>query len=363
MKYTLQIIAELGIGGAESIARDIGIYATELGYETHYIVFGDVIGEYEHELTQYGCKVFHWPSPSENYIRYLQSLKALMKQYQYDVVHAHTMFSAGWVMLAAKQCGVPVRIAHAHSKLNNGTGPIKQIYERIMRLLILQNATDLVACGEAAGIRLFGRKAYRRTGKLILNGIDTSRFAFNQDSRCLMRKKLRLEDAYVIGHTGRLDGVKNQCFLLQLMPDILERIPEARLLMLGEGEDRPVLEQQIQDLRLKDKVIMTGNVRNVQDYLNAMDVFAFPSLYEGMPLSIIEVQANGLPCVLSDRVPKDVYLTDLVHPLSLDRRKEWIDAICSEKRDKPERYAAELKTCGLDTSTVIQAYVEIYAKV
>ena len=362
MKRVLQIIATLRIGGAEKVACDIGLYLDPELYEVHYIVFGDKIGEYEQELIEHGCKVFHWPSPSENYSKYLSALRDLMKRNHYDVVHAHTMFNIGWAMLAAKQCGVPVRIAHAHSALSNGSSIKKSVYEAGMRQLILQNATHLVACGNAAGIRLYGENAYKKRGICILNGIDTAAFSFQSESRDQIRKALGLEDAYVIGHVGHLIKVKNQSFLLQLMPEILKRKPNAKLLMLGEGEDRPMLEQLIRELALDDRVILTGNVRNVSDYLSAMDVFAFPSLFEGMPLSIIEVQANGLPCVLSDRVPNDVYLTDLVQPLPLDHPDLWVNEICKAERNNPQRNAKQLKQMGFDTAGVMKKFYEIYER-
>ncbi len=362
MKRVLQIAAALKIGGAERVARDLGYYADPGEFETHYIVFGEAVGEYEQELTERGCKVFHWPSPSASYPKYVSSLKQLIRENHYDIVHAHTMFNIGWAMLAAKQCGVPVRIAHAHSALDNGSSIKKQAYETAMRQMILQNATDLVACGEAAGIRLFGEKAYRQRGRLILNGIDTQQFAFDASVRAQMRAELHLEDAFVIGHVGHLMEVKNQSFLIRLMPEILRRKPNAKLLLLGEGEDRRMLEQLIRELHLEDSVIMTGNVRNVPDYLSAMDVFAFPSLYEGMPLSIIEVQANGLPCILSDAVPKDVYLTDLVQPLPLERQEMWLNTVCDAERKDPERYAELLRCAGFDTAGVMKQFYEIYER-
>lgn len=360
MKRVLQVAAGLKIGGAEKVARDLGYYADSKEYKTDYIVFGDEVGEYEQELVARGCNIYHWPSPSASYRKYYHSLISLIRENHYDVVHAHTMFNIGWAMLAAKKCGVPIRVAHAHSALENGNSIKKRAYEEAMRGTILQYATDLVACGEAAGIRLFGEKAYRKNGKLILNGIDTQRFAFNPKVRAKMRAELRLDNAFVIGHVGHLIAVKNQSFLIHLMPDILKKKPNAKLLLLGEGEDRPMLEQQIRDLNLTDSVIMTGNVRNVPDYLSAMDVFAFPSLFEGMPLSIIEVQVNGLPCVLSTGVPKDVYLTELVHAIPLDKPDAWVTAICSTQRNEPEKYADELKTMGFDTETVMQKFMQIY---
>ena len=231
-----------------------------------------------------------------------------------------------------------------------------------MRHLILSCSTDLIACGEAAGQRLYGERTFRRKGQLILNGIDTDAYAFSRASRDRIRNQLHLQDSFVIGHVGHLAAVKNQSFLLRLMPEILKQKPNAKLLMLGEGEDRPMLERLIQELGLSEHVIMTGNVPNVPDFLSAMDVFAFPSVFEGMPLSIVEVQANGLPCVLSTGVPRDVYLTDLVKPLSLDAPEPWVQEICSSRRANPDLYPPLLKRSGFDIEDVIQKFYEIYER-
>lgn len=363
MKYILQIPAHLYIGGVEKVARDIGMVADPNEYEVHYIVFDDDIGEYGRELVAHGCKVFHLSEPSAGYKQYLQGLKRIMTETKYDVVHAHTMFNIGWAMLIAKQMGVPVRVAHAHSTLNNGHGVKKAIYEAAMRLLILFNSTDLVACGEKAGIRLFGKRAYLKKGKLILNGIDTDQFRYSEEKRKLIREQYDLGNRFVIGHVGHLQKVKNQSFLLDLIPALLKRKPDAMLLLLGEGEDRQMLEEKVTSLGLQDHVIMTGNVSNVSDFLSAMDVFAFPSLFEGMPLSIIEVQANGLPCVISDQVPKDVFLTDLIHPLSLqDHQERWIELFCNVRRDHAEGYADNLKKSGFDVSGVMRKIYHVYSK-
>lgn len=362
MKYILQMPGKLTIGGAEKVARDIGLYADPAEYEVHYVVFGDDIGDYEQELLDHGCKVFHWPHPAENYYEFLCSLLHLMKQYPYSAVHVHTMFNAGWVMLAAKLSGVPVRIAHAHSALTNGGSTKKQIYESFMRHLILGCSTDLVCCGIAAGERLFGKRAFSERGKLIYNGINLDAFAFDAAERTIIREQLGLQDAFVIGHVGHLAQVKNQQFLIELLPKILRRKPNAMLLMLGEGQDRAMLEERIRELDLTDRVILTGNVRNVSDYLNAMDVFAFPSLFEGMPLSIVEVQANGLPCILSTGVPHDVYLTDLVQPLPLDCSDLWIDSICNSRREESRKYAEYLKQLGFDSSEIMKKYYELYER-
>lgn len=363
MKYILHIVASLFIGGAEKVARDISVYAPTNEYENHYIVFDDNIGVYGRELQEGGCKIFKFAEPSNNYKKYYQGLAALMGQYHYTAVHAHTMFNIGWAMLAAKNMKVPIRVSHAHSALMTEKSLKKSIYEFIMRRLILSCATDLVACGNKAGERLYGKKAFEKRGNLILNGIDIKAFRYSEERRQVLREQLGLQNKFIIGHTGHLAEVKNQSFLIEMMPELLKECTDAVLLLLGEGEDRSMLAEKIRTLGLQEKVIMTGNVNNVPDYLCAMDVFAFPSLYEGMPLSVLEVQANGLPCVISDRVPLDVFLTDLIHPLSLeDSKTVWIEKICSVQRNNSEMYAEQMKEAGFDVTLTVEKIYQIYER-
>lgn len=364
MKKILIIAASLKIGGAEKVARDIALKDDSGEFEYHYVVFGDHVGEYEPQLLRRDCRVIHMPEPSESYGAYWRSLRDLMRKERYHAVHAHTMFNCGWVMLAAKFTGIPVRIAHSHSALINGSGLAKTAYETVMRWLILSCATDLVSCGEKAGKRLFGEKAWEKRGKLILNGIDVAQFAYDPEKRCQIRARLGAEDRFLLGHVGHLAQVKNQSFLLELMPLILKKRPDALLLLLGEGDDRPMLEQKIRDMGLENTVVMTGNVPNVSDYLSAMDVFVFPSLFEGTPLSILEVQANGLPCVLSDQVPEDVFLTDLIHPVSLQEQKDtWVDLILNRQRSDPLPYNLQLRGSDYAVETAMGKVYRIYRRI
>ena len=355
MKKILIIAGKLHIGGAEKVCRDIGLYADREKFTFDYVVYGDDVGVYESQLEAAGCRIFHLPEPSEGYPAHLRALNQLMRENRYHAVHVHTMFSCGWAMLVAKMNGVPVRIAHSHSALADGGGMVKKIYEEVMRTLILTCSTDLVGCGIKAGQRLFGENQFAKRGSLILNGIDVSAFAYDEEKRAAIRAQLGAGDRFILGHSGHLAAVKNQSFLLELMPLVLEEKPDALLLMLGEGGDRPMLEQKIWEMNLQDHVIMTGNVANVADYLSAMDVFVFPSLFEGLPLSILEVQANGLPCVISDGVPEDVFLTDLIRPMSLKQDKgAWLDAILAAQRGDTGKYNRQL----LDSDYAVQAAME-----
>ena len=362
MKRILIIIGKLYIGGAERVGRDIGFFADPEKYEIHYLVFGDNQGAYEPELLEKGCRIHHIPSPTQNQFAYLRTLIMLFREHRFAVVHSHTMFSSGWAMLAGKLCGVPCRITHSHSI----RGPekrswVKQTYEKTMRQLILRCATHCVACGNSAGEWLYGENAFQKKGILIYNGIELSRFAFDDGIRQKLRQELGLDNSFVIGHAGHMAPVKNQVFLLERMTEILKKKPEAVLLLLGDGENRAFLEEKARLLGVESNVRMTGNVGNVAEYLNVMDVFAFPSLYEGMPLAMIEAQTNGLPCVISDRIPKDVHLTDLVTVLPLENREQaWVDAICGVERKESGIYRKKMQEAGLDVSGMLERIYTLY---
>lgn len=365
MKNVLIIIGKLTIGGAERVGRDIGYYADKQKYNIHYIVFEDDICDYEEELIGAGCMIHHIAPPSRGYIKYYKRLCNLIKKEHIDVIHSHTMFNSGWAMLAGKHQGVSIRIIHSHSiKGPEHRGLIKNLYEKTMRRVIQHYATDYVACGKGAGEWLYGKAFFEKHGTVIYNGIELKQFIYNENSRNKIREHYAIQDKFVIGHVGHLAPVKNQKFLLDLMPEILEKRPESILLLLGDGQDRHMIEEKIHTMGLENKVLLTGNVKNVGDYMSAMDVFVFPSLYEGMPLAMVEAQSNGLPCIISKNIPDDVYLTNLVSPLSLENSDEqWIDCITNTARKSPEIYGRKMYDLGFDTQGMLKKIYRLYESV
>lgn len=365
-KSVLEIIGSLKIGGQEKVGKEIGLHIDRTKYEMHYLVFDENKESYEQELADAGIKVFHLPEPSRGYIQYLKNLYKLMKENSYDIVHAHTMFNCGWAMLLAWYTKVPRRISHSHSikMADYHYSKLAIIYQFVMRKLIHICGTEYIGCGKAAGEWLYGKRFFEKHGKVVYNGIDTGKFRFSSIKREQTRAQLGLEDRFVIGHVGHFQKVKNQKFLISLMPEILKRRQDAVLLLLGDGELREENWNYCKELGIEDQVLMVGNVENVADYLCAMDVFVFPSLYEGMPLSVIEAQCNGLPCVISDSVPDDVFLTDLVKTLSLKRPKEsWIGNICGRARYNSEKYGEIMLKTGFDGLQMLKEIYKIYDSV
>lgn len=361
MRKILIIIGTLRIGGAERVARDIGYYADPDKFSIHYLVYGNETGEYEAELKAKGCVIHHMDEPSQGYLAYCKNLSQLIKKYKYDVIHAHTMFSSGWAMLLGRIYGVKIRIAHSHAIKDSGKrGFCRNLYENVMRKIVVRNATNLVACGKSAGDWFYGAKTFKKRGQLIYNGIALKEFIYNDNARKSLREKYNIKEKFVIGHAGHLFSVKNQIFLVDLMPRIIEKKPNALLLLLGDGSDRDMICARIKELKLEKNILMLGNVENVGEFMSAMDIFVFPSLHEAMPLAMIEAQTNGLPCCISDKVPKDIYLTDLIHVHSLSDPDLWIKSICGLKRTDCEKYSKQMYDMGFDISDMVKKIYPLY---
>lgn len=335
MEKILVIPGGLQIGGAEKVAADICCYAPNDEFEFQYLVFEGNENVYGPEIEKHGGKVFYWPTPSTNYAKYVRDLNKLMKEQCYSAIHSHTMFNSGINLLIARKNKIPVRIAHSHTtKTEKRVSLFQKIYEILMRVFICMFATHYFACGNAAGEWLFGKKAFSKKGRVIRNGIDTQIYSFSEESRTKIRAELKINDCFVVGHSGTLIPLKNQKFLISLMPEVLKHKPNAVLVLLGDGDPEQIdaIKKAIAEYHMESHVILCGGVPNVYEYLNAFDVFAFPSLREGTPLALIEAQTNGLPCIVSDCVPRDVYITDAIKFLSLQEKDAWVRAICSADR-------------------------------
>ena len=360
MKKVLIIIGKLTVGGAERVARDIGYFADKKHFEIHYIVYEQEIGAYEKELTSTGCVIHHFDPPRKNHLKYYRELRELINKENFDVIHCHTMFSSGWAVLAGYRCKVPKRITHSHTVRGfEKRGFIKNLYENSMRTVIQKYSTDYIGCGKSAGEWLFGKAFFEQFGKIIFNGIDLKQFQFNGDIRNQIREMHELDDCFVIGHVGHLAEVKNQSFIIRLLPKVLEKRANVKLLLLGDGDDRSQLEGLIHSLKLDKSIILTGNVNNVGEYMSAMDLFVFPSLYEGMPLALIEAQTNGLPCLISDKIPDDAIQTNLVHKLSLNP-DIWINEILRVSKTNRNDYYEKMFNLGFDKSVMLQKIYQLY---
>ncbi len=291
-----------------------------------------------------------------------KDVRKILCDHHYDIVHingAGAMYHAK-LLLISKISHVKCRIAHSH---NTGIKRKKSTYiiDRFMQIIISFCVTKYAACSEAAAEYVFGKRALAKT-TVVNNCIDVERFRFSSESRERLRRSLGLDHCFVIGHVGRFFPQKNHAFLVDIFRSIAEINPTARLLLVGGGDLEEIIREQVEQYHLTDKVIFAGVTDAVQDYLCAMDVFVLPSLYEGLGIVNIEAQANGLPCVMSDAVPKAVDLTGHEIFLSLQESPDtWADVILSVRRnhliDRKDAWKAVAKA-GYDISSMGQ-YIQV----
>lgn len=248
------------------------------------------------------------PRKLSNPIKYIIDLAKVATHY--DIVHVHGN-SATMVleMIAAKIAGVKVRIAHSH----NTTCSMKVI-DRLARPLFYRLCNGRMACGVEAGRWLFGNRDF----KVLNNGIDTDRFRFSPDDRTEIRQNLGVDkEALLIGHVGNFVEQKNHRFLIDIFHCFKKEHPSSKLLLLGDGPLKEEIIAKTESMGLADSVIFAGSVDNPGKYLSAMDLVIMPSLHEGLPLTLVEEQANGLPILAADTITKDSDMTGLVRFASL----------------------------------------------
>jgi len=276
-------------------------------------------GDFEDEITDLGGKIYRIPYVTEaGHFGYVKALNEFFKKYQeYKVVHAHMDCMSGLVLRAAKKAGVPARISHSHNTQSEGNFPAR-LYKSYAGRKILKNATYLAACSTAAAAWLFGKHAINAL--IVKNGIESERFLYNEVVRSKMRKSLKIGcRTLVIGHVGRFCTQKNHSFLIEVFARLKAMHKDAILLLIGDGPLKEEIQNKARQLNIADSVRFCGKRADVPELLQAVDVILFPSYHEGLPLALIEAQAAGIKCVVSDFVSKEVDLgAGLITFLGLD---------------------------------------------
>lgn len=324
MLRVLQIIGSMNMGGAENFLMNIYRNIDREKIQFDFIVHRK--GCFDEEIRKMGGKIFYLDALQKvgpfKYRRELYNF--FINHREYKIIHSHLDQVSGFILEVAKKCNIPVRIAHSHSSSNSTNNFVERLYKNYLNTKINKNATHFFACSEEAAKWLFKEKANETV--IINNAIDIERFKFNKEKRKLIRRELNINEGdMVIGHVGRFSTVKNHKFLIEIFNEFQKNKKNARLLLVGDGPLKSEIENQIAALNIKDMVILVGNRKNVEDYYNAMDLFAFPSLSEGFGMVLIEAQINGLNCVTSrDVVPNEVNITNHVEFVSLDEDiREW----------------------------------------
>lgn len=290
-----------------------------------------------------------------------------LKKHHYDVVHIDTDLPSRYDMAkVARENGVKRVIVHSHNALQHLHGiqklPAFVTYERKQ---IARYATDLAACSKEAAAWLFNPKDQGRV-RIIHNGISRDRYVFAKDKRQAAREELGLTaDQLLLGNIGRLADQKNQLFLVDIFNELVKSKPQAHLLLIGSGEREADLRAKIKDLGLEDKVTMILSTDRIPDYLFAMDAFVMPSLYEGLPVTLLEAQTTGLPCVISDVISSEMDFEGLIFRESLQADPAaWaklLMQVTSQASGRDRRqFASQLTKLGYDNQESAEQVYQMY---
>lgn len=324
-----QVLHGIVGGGSEQVVLN---YCSRMP-DIHF----DLLYQYEpnpqilERFNEAGINCIQIPDKVHHPLKHLWTMFRIFRKGRYDVVHSHLdWFMNSYVCFLAMLAVIKKRIAH-HHQAYHPTNPLLIFLCVCLRIPCKLFATHWLACGEAAAINGWGKSAVKKGKVTILpNAIDPERFKFNEKQRNEVRARYGIsDDDFVVGHVGRFFPQKNHEFLIDVFAELHKQMANAKLLLLGKGPLQEHIQQKVEKLGLSRCVIFAGLQRDPASFYTAMDVFCFPSLWEGLPLTLVEAQYSGLPCVVSDAVPRETSITDNVFSLPIDDVKPWCEKLSS----------------------------------
>lgn len=317
---------------------------------------------YDQEIRSMGGRIFHIPKyKGYNHFQYQKAWKYLFKAHpEYKIIHIHYFSLAGAIVGVAKKCGVKVRITHVHS-VGTNTSKVnpRHIMCQILKPFMLKNSTHFFACGELAGRDYFGNsKKY----EIIPISINSTNFTPNPKVGCELRQQLDIPlDALVIGHVGRFIHVKNHLFLIDIFKALKRRHANSYLILIGSGALLEEVKKKTVLLGLSDSVRFIGIQSNINEWLQTFDVFVMPSILEGFPVSVIEAQAAGLPCVISDTIDHTVNITKNISFVNLNATPEyWANVIITSLKECNKEAFIEISKSKYDVKQSTSLLTEFY---
>lgn len=356
-------------GGIQSLVIDWVTRFDKNKIQVDFLLLDDG-NEYELEdyLKELGCNIYKlegvWINKPFDYIKYHKKADDFFKLHNdYKVVHLHSSSKNYPILKYAKKYNIPIRIAHSHNIDFQATSKFKKMVGNYFKILLKKYATDFFACSNLAGEWLFGSGIMTSSKyRVISNAIDYSKFKYDSEVRKKIRKELKVnDDTIVIGNVGRFAIQKNHKFLVEIFCEYHKQNSNSILVLIGTGELEKEIKNQVNNLNLTKSVCFTGFKNNVNEYIQGLDIFLLPSLYEGLPVVGIEAQAAGLPCYMSkDVITEEVKIADNVHFISLNKTpKEWADTIISNDNSRVNNYK-KIKDRGYIISDVIKTLEDVY---
>lgn len=360
MLHILQLPGTLSrSNGRMTVIMNIYREIIKNGIQFDFLVTENNEDDYSDEIKQLGGKIFSLPRGQDTLTGVRKKMKQVLSNlpYRYDIVHYHAISSWGFAIDIPYRKKIKV-ITHSHATKLSDT-PLKSLRNRLFTLNIFLYSNKFIACSEEAGKRLFFNKKF----VYLPNAINPVPFLYNQSKRIKYREILNVrDDELLIGNVGRLAKQKNQQFLIRILEYLINKGIPAKLLIIGDGKYKNKIVNDALNFKLMDNVNLIGSVSNPGDYYSAMDVFALPSAFEGLPMVGIESQANGLPAVFSSAISRQVDVQNSMF-VGIEERdiKTWGEAIINCWQSGRDSMALEhIQNNGFDSTLSVQKWTEIY---
>ena len=359
----LQYIGSLNIGGSQSMIMEIYRKIDKSKIQFDFIIDRKNETLYEDEILKLGGRVYKFNSCVKGYniIQFKKEWNNFFKKHkEYKIIHCHVRSVASIVLKIAKKYGLTT-ICHSHST-SNGKG-VKSYIKRKLQKRIVKYADYLFACSIDSAKWLYGEKMSQTNRCIIINNaIDTGKYLYNEETRNRVRKNFNFNDKIVLGQVGRLEEVKNYNFSIDLLSELVKRNSKYMLLIIGAGSLKDVIVDKIGKLNLKNNVLLLENRNDVNELMQAMDVFLMPSLWEGLPLALVEAQAASLPCIISENISDGILVDDIVSKLSIDLIDEWVkkvEEISSTLKTRND-FTEIIKSKGFDIKNNVEIISKFY---
>jgi glycosyltransferase involved in cell wall biosynthesis len=360
----LQEVVLMNPGGVENLLMNLYRNMDREKVQFDFLVHRPQSGLYEEEIKDLGGKIYRTPSFSPfHYNSYKKEIIKVFKDHpEYKVLHAHADLN-GWPVKFAAKCGVPVRIAHSHNSKTSFN--LKYLFMKYQQKWIKDYTTHMFMCSTPAGVWSYGSEAVN-SGKVLFvkNGIDTDKFKYNKEVRNIVRTELGAENKIIFGHIGRFTEQKNHRFIVEIFNEIHKKNSNTLLVLCGEGRLMNEVKNQVKQLDLQESVKFLGVRKDPERIYQAFDLFLFPSLWEGLPLTGIEAQTSGLPVLMSDVITDETIVTNNVKKYSLQSSPaDWADAALAMVKDKERKdCSAVVKKAGFDIKATAAWLQDFYIK-
>ncbi|KMY51893.1 glycosyltransferase family 1 protein [Peribacillus loiseleuriae] len=359
----LQVVTIMNRGGLETMLMNYYRQMDRNKIQFDFMVHRTEEGHYDAEILSLGGKIYRMPQIRPgNYRLYFKQLHHFFTVHsEYKVVHSHINENSSFVLRAAKRVGVPCRIAHSH--LSDLGIDLKLPFRLYARFTMKDNPNQYFACSKNAGKWLFGQRVPASKEITVLNNaVNVDEFKYDGKIRSKIRNEFNAGNKLVLGHIGRFNKQKNHEFLIEIFKVLHHKQPNSMLVMAGEGHLKPFIEKKVADLGLSSSVMFLGIREDVSNIMQGMDLFLFPSLFEGLPVVLVEAQAAGLKCVVSDTITSETDVSGRIEFVNLKASpEEWANRILSSSYEHTDT-AELLRQNGFDTVTMAKWLTEYYAE-